>query len=323
MKTNYLYKATSGTAVKVRRHAASTAHDRADGSKQVSLRPACSFSPAPVALLIVLVVCSCASAFADPIIMKFLPPSDFGHLNQRDTKCDKWGCGSTAVTNSFEYLQKRYPTVYGKTLVGAGQAGEIATANALADLMFSTDSTPTTWENFIYGKEDYMNSKDPKKNVFSAESWEGWDPNKAHNRPNPDPGAISTNTIPTPQYIIDQLKHNRDVEILIEDTGLTQGHYVTVTGMSWDEGNNKGVIAFDDPYNDDKTKPAEDKLRSMKLTDGFLSWVGTTGKTYEIKTAVSEGPSSGALPEPSSLLLMGSGVLCLTGFLRKRLLTRS
>ena len=235
-------------------------------------------------------------------ISKFLPPDDFGHLNQHLTQCKNYGCGPTSAVNSFVFLQNMYPTTYIHSLAGLSQDTEITAANTLSDLMCCTTGSSTNWEKFITGKETYVNNQVPGSTSYGAESTFTWDPGSDGGMPNPDPGNIKTGTIPTPSYIVSQLTAGRDVEILVgQPYNDTFGHYVTVTGMSFDTDTGTGYFEYVDPSDGD------DHRRDFTInSNGYISWMNSEGNERVINTAISEGPIG--TPEPSGMALLVAGL---------------
>jgi len=243
--------------------------------------------------LLVTLLCAaglCPRAVADPI-SKFIDPSLFGHLNQHKTKCPTTGCGATAVLNSIVFLQNEYQSVYQGLLTGPDESEQITTANQISDDMHSVEGQDTSWQNFVSGKEKYINDTTPGTTSYSDESVY-----------DPDP------VIPTPGYIINQLQHNQDVEILVEGltpTGGHFGHYVTVTGMSYDPSKHTGMFSFVDPAD------GMNKTRDFYVDeDGYTDFTAASGLSRHISGAVSEGPT-GTAPEPSSAALLVGGLAAL------------
>ena len=242
----------------------------------------------------------CPRAAADPI-SKFIDPSLFGHLDQHKTKCPTKGCGGTAVLNSIVFLQNEYASVYQGLLTGPDESEQITTANQIDDDMQSSEGKDTSWSNFVSGKEQYINGAAPGTTSYSDESVY-------------DPKPV----IPTPGYIVNQLAHDQDVEILVE--GLTPkgghfGHYVTVTGMSYDASSHTGMFSFVDPAD------GMNKTRDFYVDeDGYMDFLAANGLSRYISGAVSEGPT-GTAPEPTATALVLSGsiaIVVISGARRQR-----
>ncbi len=263
-------------------------------------RPVCAQATVIRGLATVLIAaCLCSPAFADPIDGYFLDPKLFGNMVQPD----KNSCSPTAVVNSMVFLENRYWDTYGLKLVGPTPADLLTAETELATDMKTTNGTSIT--NFIYGKENYFQDHAPNTTGIGAEVSAYWPWGLVK------PPGVAAHTKPTAQYIISNLKANRDVEInYLATDGDTTGHTVTVTGMSWNSDDKIGGIYYIDPN--------DGKLKTQLVTqtdDGFLSWKSPDEKTeYEITDAVWEGP----IPEPGTFLLLGSGLLGSVGVLRKR-----
>ena len=253
-----------------------------------------------IRIVSLLTIQACLVASANPITVN-LNPDDFGHLNQHSTNCPDFSCSPTAAVNSFVYLQNTYPMTYLHNLAGLSEATEIDAANTLVASMGTCVNgvcKKTTWENFYLGKASYIDSHAPGTSNCSSESAFGWVPAQAGGADKPP--AVTDNTKPTAAYILSQLQEHRDVELLIQGAGF--GHYITVTGMTWDPDTMKGSLSFVDPDN------GGDKTRDLAITDGFLSWKRPSDqKLLEIKTAVSEGPT----PEPMTNFTVGGGLILL------------
>ena len=119
----------------------------------------------------------------------------FGHLDQAATSCPLMGCGATAATNSFVYLQNKHAAVFTTPLVpiaGATmtQADMVAVANDLAKLM-GTGPEGTSIERFILGKMEYLEAKNKGRTKYAAQLAVAWD------SPIPKPSFVKDGTPPT------------------------------------------------------------------------------------------------------------------------------
>lgn len=244
-----------------------------------------------------------SGASAEPITID-LAPALFGHLDQHRTDCPKLSCGPTAAVNSFVFLQSMFPGVYIHKLVRDNNQGEIDAANDLVKRMKTCDDNVckgTTWENFYLGKRAYIENYAPHTSDYSAESAFEWLPADAGKKIKPPDVKDKTN--PTPEYLLAELMKHRDIELLIKTEGATDassrlGHYVTLTGITWDYATMMGSMRYVDPS--DGTENARD----LMITDGFLSFNSfSDGSIREIKTAVSEG-----VPEPGTLPTIAAGL---------------
>lgn len=206
-------------------------------------------------------------AAASPIVTYNEDPNNnlFGTLNQRaiaacgnNTTEDKsQACGPTAAVNSFTYLQNRFPGTYDNRLTNGNPAG---TANALSAPKYMNCSCDpktggTAINNFISGKQTWINEKASGTTTFENQNYFSGAAGAAP----PDFGFIAT-----------QVMKGQDVELLIGfyqkdadgDYLRMGGHYLTVTGVSFNDVNGNGrfdagdtpnSIYFVDPWGKDKT----------------------------------------------------------------------
>jgi hypothetical protein len=258
-----------------------------------------------IAIVCLLTAQACLLASANPISVNEVV-GDFGHLDQHKTKCPTRSCGPTAAVNSFVYLQNTYPMVYFHNLAGLSEGSEIDTANSLVmsmgtcvkDNQGNETCKNTTWENFYLAKASYIDLHAPGTSNYSSESAFSWAPGEAGGAGKPP--AVADNTKPTADYLINQLQQKRDVELEVETVDKTLGHYITVTGITWDPDTMLGSLSFVDPDN------GGDKSRDIFINNGYLSWKRPSdNKIVEIQTAVSEGP----VPEPVTNLTAGAGLI--------------
>jgi len=177
------------------------------------------------------------------IVTSTIDSSKFGHLDQGVTACPTSGCGATAAVNSFVYLQNAFPDVYTTPLVpkaGATltQDDMVKVANDLAQRM-GTGPNGTSIENFILGKMDYIESKDKGRTTYAAQLALEWD------SPTPRPGFVTDKTPPALSFIARELKDGEDVEAFL--AGPAGRHFITLTGISYDDQTNTGTLSFVDP----------------------------------------------------------------------------
>jgi hypothetical protein len=218
---------------------------------------------------------------------------------------DDWlgdvACAPTATMNSFIYLQKHYSTVYGDLLAPQGQ--EIARARILAlDYMGTTEADWTTTLGWVYGKYNYLEKYAKGKTVYHGQTTTGdWTGDQ------PRPTWVE-NVDPTWQFVFNELNRCQDVEIGIEWTG--GGHALTVCGFRWDDRTNKGQIWYIDPDTGTCTPPTQGVEVSM--TGNVL------GFTYDNNDAKITLALAESVPEPGSLMVLGSGLIGLLGLRIRR-----
>ena len=228
-----------------------------------------------------------------------LDPKKFGTLDQARTNCPNVNCGPTAAVNSFVYLQNMFPGTYKVPLVPAGK--EIEVANALNGRTFMntccTQGGGTSIADFILGKMAYMEQQNTIATKYKAQMSDEWSP-PGH------PGAkkptfVQDNTRPTVAFIADELKAGEDVELALKPlTG--PGHYVTLTGITFNIDTGRGSISFVDP------------MGGMVGTAGITRGSGDTvsivtdymigNQVTRVVGAVAESP----VPEPATLLLFAT-----------------
>jgi len=270
-----------------------------------------------------LLLLSAGSAFG-AIISAYENPADFGNLDQASVNCPNTACGPTAATNSFLMLQRTHPELYGSLLIPGSGFGGAVTYQDLIDVANTLGTEPymgscgcfpqtgTYIEDFIMGKMNYINSVAPGTTTFEAQIGINWlqnrNPNPAPNTTAPKPAGVQQNTIPTAQWIRDQIDKGQDVEIFV---GYNAGgaHYLTLTGITFDTVLNTGSISFIDP------------LGGLAGTSNITGLDGGAGNALaldysggaDIFSAVAES----AVPEPGTVILLGLGSLLIVVGRRK------
>jgi hypothetical protein len=210
---------------------------------------------------------------AGPILTKDLDPSRFGGLPQGVTNSPALGCGPTAAVNSFTFLQNTYPDWYHGLLIPS-------TPTACANLLMTSPymGTPagagTTISRFVTGKQNYLNG--PHRDLLPFTIMEAMvtDWNEGEGLlPPPPPPTFVTLAKPSLDFLLAQLNKSADIEALI--LFPLHGHYVTVTGMTWN-------TIFDDG-----------KIRYIDPTDGSPHSMGFTRDTGGTITVFYVDPSTG------------------------------
>jgi hypothetical protein len=239
-----------------------------------------------------------------------LDPALYGHLDQHDIDCKLVGCGPAAAANSFLFLQQNNSDLYkgGNTLVPkkSGAFDLVGVANELGGLMGcdASCSKGTLIEDFILGKIAYFDKHAPGTTKVEAEMNFAWRSAK------PKPGGVSDGTKPTLGWLADQLKNKQDVELFVGSSDDKVQHYITLTGISFDDMTSKGSMWIVDPW-DGK----EHKIGIDGLTGGYIDTDYTVnGKAADfVYHAVAESP----VPEPATWLLLVAGTSVLV-FRRRR-----
>jgi len=235
----------------------------------------------------------------------FLDPTKFGDLDQhlvdacKDSIGNSLACGPAAAVNSFVFLENRYPSIYGNSLVDLSglftkTQAEVMAANDLSSFMGCTPCNGgTKFSDFVKGKENYIDLLAP------------------------DTTSYRVMKIPSAEFIDGELSSDEDIETLINfpDPDFP-GHYVTITGITYDTVLEMGYLSFIDP--------ADGKLHAAQIYGGgatpgiFIDYLDpSTGLEHdggELTGAISESPS---VPEPTTISLLAAGVL-FTSFCRRR-----
>lgn len=274
-------------------------------------------------LIALLVLFGAHQACADPIVAKE-EEGEFGHIGQTDKgiNCGAVACGETAAVNSFIFLQHHYPHIYGPDqLLKDGNA--IDTINTLegADYM-SCDckGTGTNFENFIFGKEKWIEEHVPGTTRYRAMSNYNWG---IHDLPDDRKQAPFYFQFdwPTWDFLFKEVKDQEDVEILLEGSS---NHWVTLTKVSWDDKNNDGIMdvgeafmEFIDPgAGDPKTHKNSAAIKQKKKGGIIMTDYSAMDFSTKIVVAVSESPETGHLPEPGTCSVLLAGLAALLGIRR-------
>lgn len=257
----------------------------------------------------------CTPALADPVPVVHFEHENvdsFGDLSQKTVlACPNTSCGPVAAVNSFVFLQREYPVIYGSKLVPAAdgtkptQAELEAVATDLAqNYMGSCCVKGTHITQFVNGKKKYIDLKAPGTTVIHGQV-QAWDVAKGGARP-----EFIDETKPTPQFLLSELSHDEDIELLF-DFGASGGHYVTLTSLFWSDDNGNGSIEFGEAANIGFIDPLDGKLSSAHLgqlagqmTLEYLDPVKGTLLSGTIFGAVAESPEHRTNPEPASAALV-------------------
>jgi len=246
------------------------------------------------------------------IIGASIDPGLYGHLDQRITDCPDLNCGPTSVANSLGYLQQRHPTQYGERLIPDTNSNDVideaellAVANNIGNNFMGNCGcgTGTFIEDFILGKFDYIESVAPGRTVYKSQIALVWRPGTAEEPADiTHPGAakpafVQDDTAATLAFIAREIAHGEDVEVfLANDNGA---HYVTVTGIRYEDTTNVGFIDIIDPEGG-----VEARVAITGVTDGVIQTdYQLGGEGTSLFHAVSE-----SAPAPPVLVLLGAGL---------------
>lgn len=242
----------------------------------------------------------------------------YGHVYQYDVPViGPMACCPTSAANSFNYLQNRFPAVYGSVLTSSPPTTADVQVIGGAQYMNTDRANGTTDALSVWGRYLYIESRRPFQTEYSCQvAIVNGQPVSDHtvipwpdNRPIPTflnntPGAVS---VPTWQFLYQNLQRGADVGLAIsylEGGVVTGGHCVTVHRISFDDRNNNGII---DPGEGSislvnparRTEITYDLRQNQDL--GTLNGhsyliVDYDGRTAFIQVAVAEYPSPQAVP---------------------------
>jgi hypothetical protein len=282
--------------------------------------------------------------------------SQFGNLNQHNpiiqAAYGNYGCQVTAYANALVYLQKAYPSVYGTSLVSGYSPDTLATTavtlggadymnvQVTRDIDGNITGAFSRFRDQVWGVYNYIQAQAPDHTVYSAQMIPI--PNMVNNMPpggwtqtRYQPGWVSMNfAYPTEAFLYNALSNSQALVIHWNQADPVTGqiiwpgktHLLTVTGLTWDSDNNSGTIYFIDPKGGTQRNspfwqdPANGVLWLDYGETNGVPWTRQDGSPWwfsgdvRITLALAEGP---AVPLPSTLLLLGSGLLGLAGVGRK------
>lgn len=225
---------------------------------------------------------------------------EYGMLDQNHESVNfgDQACGPTSVANSFQFLQ----TEYGIT--GLLAADPYDTINTLETYMNTNGTNGTEIGDLIRGKRDYI----ADKGLSSKISIEG------ETFFNLGIEGVADNTTPTWDFLFDQVDKGQDVEILInwwDGMQYLGGHYLTVTGMTYDDVADTGTLSFIDPWGGvDLTGTLGSHGAFMQLT--YTGGAASAGNDpdnpgHEMMADISAVVAESPIPEPAMMsLVLGS-----------------
>jgi hypothetical protein len=257
------------------------------------------------------------------------------------------GCPPTAVVNAFVYLQKKFPSVYGMSLVPgydstsmasvAVTLGDPAYMNAIITKNVNGPVTGAFWSyaDTVWGPNLYIESQLPGKTAYAVQKFPT-NPSLVHGS-SPSFCSAATN-YPQISFLTNALKNSQALFIawneVNPETGVINwigaGHYLTVTGLVWEPSTMTGRLYYvDTSYASFHNSPiwydqGTDALWIDYGEDNGVAWTTPTSTPTawwfhgdaQITLAFAMGPAPA--PLPPGLLLLGSGLLGLAGWRRFR-----
>jgi hypothetical protein len=261
----------------------------------------------------------CSSLFA-ALITADLNQGMFGHLDQAATNCPAQGCGPTAAVNSFLFLENSRPTLYNNRLIPAAAFNAPTTGemSAVVDTLTGANYMNTNclvcgtyWDYFIYGKQKYIDGVAPGTTIYAAQSMFGWAGVSGIAQPKPAYVQDNLANGPTIDFLFTELMAQEDIEILIS-FNAGGGHYVTVTGLTYDTTTRTGTLRYIDPNGG----AARSATVSQTVAGGTINIAYSNGTANTIAGQITVAVGESPVPEPVAFILVGIG-LTIIGVRRK------
>ena len=272
-----------------------------------------------------------APAFPYPSYSALENTAEFGNLSQTNANLpqpdfNKAGCGPTALANSLLYLQNAHPGIYGTSLVldpnNLAATAKMLVGNPIGTNYLNWTSTDGVyWNDYFKGTRNYIEHQAAGKTTYHGEAWAGTG----------FPGWVDVHSgYPTWDFLYGALQKSQAVMINWRDNAYSpiKKHYMSITGISFNDFNNNGIIdsgegqiTYIDPRDggvhttqlwQDTGQSGNPLMLSYANPDpiNYPTWY--TGNA-QIVMAEAFGP----VPLPSTVLLLGSGLLGLAGVGRR------
>lgn len=224
--------------------------------------------------------------------------------------------------NSFVYLQNTYGNVYGEKLVPPTTAGKkpleadlVKVVNKVGSDFMKTcvpcgANDGTYIEDFIIGTRGYLESVATGKTRYAAQVALKWrfgtatEPADAANKGVGKFAFVTDQTEPTLSFLYQSLAAARSVDLFLKGEDF---HYVTLTGIEYDDATNTGKITFVDPLGGTLI---ESRITGIDDNDILLAYDGGA----RINAAMALAP----IPEPEIWGFLVAGGVALEIRLRRR-----
>lgn len=222
------------------------------------------------------------------------PFGNYGTVNNSTCAASPKGiCGAAEAINSFTFLKKTYPKIYGSTSIDTG--GEKTSADAANDFAakgfagkdgyytrFNKDGPSKQYEDYLATKMDWFQAYAPNKTRFEVRGKEADLPKADQQNPN---GS----------FLFNQVQDGEDVELFIFNTVDQTKHVISLVGLSWMPANKKDKkITCHAPqtcqmdFQDPNTPNTEGGL-PISASNGLLSF-DYMSASWNIVAAFAESP---------------------------------
>lgn len=232
----------------------------------------------------------------------------FANFGQQPNLCPasnpKGICAAVASINSFIFLEKQYPTIYGEKLT-PNLTGNTDSKDATdfgvngwkvgdnPQRVGYYDASVSTYGGYLDTKKNWINDHAPGTTTFEARYSGAGGP--------PDLSWLST-----------QISKGQDVEFFVQGTDFF--HAMTLTGVACTGKNFASCsINYQDP-----NAPATNRTAAVSSTKDGLQFTDIPSSSFKGVVTITGAFAESPVPEPQGYALLASGVLTLAWVARHR-----